>query len=70
VIVFSCGMSSRILIDRIHRLGKNIYLFDLGSIVEVFLGDSKWLWVQKSGKSLRDWQLFLRQVVDERLRLS
>jgi hypothetical protein len=58
------------LLDRIHRLGKNIYLFDLGSIVEVFLGDSKWLWVQKSGKSLRDWQLFLRQVVDERLRLS
>ena len=66
VIVFSCGMSSRILIDQIHRLGKNLYLFDLGSIVELFRGNSQWLWVKKSGKSLRDWQEFMDQVVNAR----
>ena len=66
VIVFSCGMSSRILIDQLHRLGKNLYLFDLGSIVELFRGNSQWLWVKKSGKSLRDWQEFMDQVVNAR----
>lgn len=69
VIVFSCGMSSRILIDRLHRLGRNIYLFDLGSIVELFRANSQWLWVKKSGKSLEDWEEFMDQVVNARTRL-
>jgi hypothetical protein len=69
VIVFSCGMSSRILIDRLHRLGKNLYLFDLGSILELFRKGTQWLWVKKSGKSLRDWQEFMDQVVNARTHL-
>jgi hypothetical protein len=70
VIVFSCGMSSRILIDRLHRLGKNLYLFDLGSILELFRKETQWLWVKKSGKSLRDWQEFMDQVVNARTHLT
>jgi hypothetical protein len=57
------------LIDRLHRLGKNLYLFDLGSILELFRKETQWLWVKKSGKSLRDWQEFMDQVVNARTHL-
>lgn len=70
VVIFSCGMSSRVLIDRLHRTGRNLFLFDLGSVLELFRNETQWLWVKKSGKSLSDWQEFMKQVVDKRTRRS
>lgn len=51
VVVFSCGVLAKALSKRLWQandLGK-IYLFDLGSVIDVFHGRDKWTWVKKSG---------------------
>jgi hypothetical protein len=51
VVVFSCGVLAKALSKRLweaNDLG-DLYLFDLGSVIDVFHGRDRWTWVKKSG---------------------
>lgn len=51
VIVFSCGVSAKALINRLYRrVERPVFLFDLGSVVDLFHGRTSWTWVKKSGR--------------------
>lgn len=51
VVVFSCGVTAKALIKRIYLNYNNkpIFLFDMGSVVDLFHGRMQWTWVKKSG---------------------
>ena len=55
VIVLSCGSLSKIISKRLHQeksLG-DLYIFDLGSVIDVFAGRDGWTWVRKAGIDAR-----------------
>jgi len=50
VVVFSCGATAKALIKRLYlKYNKPIFLFDMGSVVDLFHGRMLWTWVKKSG---------------------
>ena len=64
VVVFSCGVLAKALSKRLwlaSDLG-TLYLFDLGSVIDVFHGRDGWTWVRKSGISKAYLNEFIRQI--------
>ncbi|WP_350432819.1 hypothetical protein ABIS04_05300 [Shewanella sp. H8] len=53
-IVFSCGTTAKILMKRIRDKypEKEFYLFDLGSVIDVFHGREDWTWVRDHKQEL------------------
>jgi len=50
VVIFSCGVLAKALSKRLwlsNDLG-TLYLFDLGSVIDVFHGRDEWTWVRKA----------------------
>lgn len=54
-IVFSCGTTAKILMKRIRNAypTRKFYLFDLGSVIDVFHGRDDWTWVLNHKKDLQ-----------------
>jgi hypothetical protein len=50
VVVFSCGSTAKSLIKRLYLDSeRDLFLFDLGSVIDLFHGRMAWTWVRKSG---------------------
>ncbi|GHB57403.1 hypothetical protein GCM10008107_02880 [Psychrosphaera saromensis] len=50
VVVLSCGSTAKALIKRLHLdKNKKVFLFDMGSVIDLFHGRNTWAWVKKSG---------------------
>jgi len=63
VVIFSCGATAKALIKRIYNnYDKPVFLFDLGSVVDLFHGRDDWSWVRLSGKNSLYWNSILNQI--------
>lgn len=50
VVIFSCGATAKSLIKRLYlNYDKPVFLFDMGSVIDLFHGRMQWTWVKKSG---------------------
>ena len=50
IVVFSCGATAKALIKRIYlNYNKPVFLFDMGSVIDLFHGRTQWTWVKKAG---------------------
>jgi hypothetical protein len=50
VVIFSCGATAKALIKRLYlNYNKPVFLFDMGSVIDLFHGRMQWTWVKKSG---------------------
>lgn len=70
VVVLACGASGKALIGRLYGKYKNLFMFDAGSIVEVFQGETKWLWVSIANKPPSYWEGLLSELEHRRSGVS
>lgn len=63
VIIFSSGVSSKAIIKRLYlNYDKPIFLFDMGSVVDLFHGRMMWTWVKESGISKEYLESILKEL--------
>ena len=59
VVILSCGSTAKLLTLRLLNNNRNIFIFDLGSVIDVFHGRDSWAWVKQSGLTLEQLNYFL-----------
>lgn len=68
VVVLACGASSKVLIKRIlKKYSKQIFLLDIGSVIDLFHGRTIWTWARLANKPQEYWSKLLEKISNNNL---